>query len=42
MSETNYKQLLAELERLLEGIEYDISILSNASSLMNMHMHDIN
>lgn len=42
MSETSYKQLLAELERLLEGIEYDISILSNASSLMNMHIPDIN
>ena len=39
---TNYKQILNELPYLIENLEYDISILSNASALLNLYMDNIN
>lgn len=42
MNKTNYKSILEELPFLIEGLNYDISILSNASALLNMHMDNIN
>lgn len=42
MNKTNYKSILEELPFLIEGLSYDISILSNASALLNMHMDNIN
>ena len=39
---TNYKQILNELPYLIDNLEYDISILSNASALLNLYMDNIN
>lgn len=40
--ETNYKELLTNLEALISGIDYDITILSNASALLNEYLDNIN
>ena len=40
--ETNYKELLTNLEALITGIDYDITILSNASALLNEYLDNIN
>ncbi|MCR5232013.1 MAG: GAF domain-containing protein [Acholeplasmatales bacterium] len=40
--ETNYKELLTNLEALISGIDYDITILSNASALFNEYLENIN
>lgn len=40
--ETNYKELLEGLESLIYGIDYDITILSNASAILNEYLDDIN
>lgn len=40
--ETNYKELLTNLEALITGIDYDITILSNASALFNEYLENIN
>lgn len=37
-----YSVILRELPALLKDTRYDISILSNACALLNMHMKDIN
>lgn len=37
-----YSAIRRELPALLENTRYDISILSNACALLNMHMKDIN
>lgn len=42
MNKTNYKSILEELPFLIDGLSYDISILSNASALLNVHMDNIN
>lgn len=42
MNNTNYDSILKELPYLIEGLNYDISILSNASALINSHMDNIN
>ena len=38
----NYNELLKIAESLLIGIKQEISILSNASALLNMYLDDIN
>ena len=40
--ETNYKELLEGLESLILGIDYDITILSNASAILNEYLDNIN
>lgn len=40
--ETNYSELLQSLDALIEGIDYDITILSNASALLNEYLETIN
>jgi GAF domain-containing protein len=40
--ETNYKELLEGLESLIYGIDYDFTILSNASAILNEYLDDIN
>ena len=40
--ETNYEELLKSLEALISGIDYDITILSNASALLNEYLDNIN
>ena len=40
--ETNYSELLQSLDALIEGIDYDITILSNASALLNQYLENIN
>ncbi len=42
MSITNYNILISSMDALLEGLKHEISILSNASALINMHMDEIN
>lgn len=42
MNNTNYDSILKELPYLIEGLNYDISILSNTSALINSHMDNIN
>ncbi len=42
MIEKNYEQILNELKYLLADMKFDVSILSNAAALLNMHMDDIN
>jgi GAF domain-containing protein len=39
---TDYKLMKAQLEALSEGIEWDITILSNASALLWQALEDIN
>ena len=38
----NYEKVLLELPSLINDNEYDITILSNTSSLLNMYMDNIN
>ena len=40
--ETNYEELLKSLEALITGIDYDITILSNTSALLNEYLDNIN
>lgn len=40
--ETKYKELLEGLESLILGIDYDITILSNASAILNEYLDNIN
>lgn len=40
--ETNYKEMLEGLEALINGIDYDITILSNASAIINDYLENIN
>lgn len=40
--ETNYKEMLMGLESLINGIDYDITILSNASAIINEYLDNIN
>ncbi len=42
MKINEYENILLELPYLLEGNNYDITILSNAAALLNMHMKNIN
>lgn len=37
-----YEELLRQLEALIIGIDYDITILSNASALLNEYLENIN
>ena len=37
-----YEELLMQLEALITGIDYDITILSNASALLNEYLENIN
>ena len=40
--ETNYNELLNQAEALVTGIDYDITILSNISALLNEYLDTIN
>lgn len=40
--ETKYNELLESLEALITGIDYDITVLSNASALLNQYLENIN
>lgn len=40
--ETNYNELLSQAEALVTGIDYDITILSNISALLNEYLDTIN
>ncbi len=40
--ETNYKELLNQTEALITGIDYDITILSNVSAILNEYLDNIN
>lgn len=42
MKEINYKLLNSSMEALIGDLKHEISILSNASALINMHMDEIN
>lgn len=42
MKETNYSLLNSSMEALIGDLKHEISILSNASALINMHMAEIN
>lgn len=42
MKETNYNILNLSMEALIGDLKHEISILSNASALLNMHMDEIN
>ena len=37
-----YEELTTQLEALITGIDYDITILSNASALLNEYLENIN
>ena len=42
MKEINYNLLNSSMESLIGDLKHEISILSNASALINMHMDEIN
>lgn len=42
MKEINYNLLNSSMEALIGDLKHEISILSNASALINMHMDEIN
>lgn len=42
MKEMNYKLLNSSMEALIGDLKHEISILSNASALINMHIDEIN
>ncbi len=39
---TNYNDLILELESLIDKNEYDITILSNSSAILNQYLENIN
>ena len=42
MKNKQYQQIISQLPALLESNNYEITILSNASALLNLYMTDIN
>ena len=39
---TNYNDLILELESLIDKNEYDVTILSNSSAILNQYLENIN